>query len=98
MMPIPSGVKVHLALGVTDMRKGMDGLAMLAQIPPRSTRIVLFKWSKRPDELRDRIERAIGPLKIKRAIATCYHKLTNSILGMPNLAIVRMWLKSVHTV
>ena len=31
MMIIPAGVKVHLALGVTDMRKGMDGLAMLAQ-------------------------------------------------------------------
>jgi len=31
MMLIPSGVKVHLALGVTDMRKGMDGLAVLTQ-------------------------------------------------------------------
>ena len=31
MMILPAGVKVHLALGVTDMRKGMDGLATLAQ-------------------------------------------------------------------
>jgi transposase len=31
MMLAPSGMKVHLALGVTDMRKGMDGLAMLVQ-------------------------------------------------------------------
>ena len=31
MILTPSGVKVHLALGVTDMRKGMDGLAMLVQ-------------------------------------------------------------------
>lgn len=31
MMLIPSGVKVHLAAGVTDMRKGLDGLAMLVQ-------------------------------------------------------------------
>ena len=31
MMLLPAGVKVHLALGVTDMRKGMDGLAMLVQ-------------------------------------------------------------------
>ena len=31
MMPTPSGMKVHLALGYTDMRKGMDGLAMLVQ-------------------------------------------------------------------
>ncbi len=31
MMIIPAGVKVHLALGHTDMRKGLDGLAMLVQ-------------------------------------------------------------------
>lgn len=31
MMIVPAGVKVHLALGYTDMRKGMDGLATLAQ-------------------------------------------------------------------
>ena len=31
MMMLPSGVKVHIAAGVTDMRKGMDGLAMLVQ-------------------------------------------------------------------
>ena len=31
MMIVPSNVTVHLALGVTDMRKGIDGLATLAQ-------------------------------------------------------------------
>ena len=31
MMIVPAGVRVHLALGVTDMRKGMDGLAALVQ-------------------------------------------------------------------
>ena len=31
MMIVPAGVKVHLALGYTDMGKGMDGLAMLVQ-------------------------------------------------------------------
>jgi transposase len=31
MMIIPSGVKVHVALGHTDMRKGLDGLAMVVQ-------------------------------------------------------------------
>ncbi|MFD9992156.1 IS66 family insertion sequence element accessory protein TnpB [Mesorhizobium sp. NPDC059024] len=30
-MIVPAGVKVHLALGYTDMRKGLDGLAMLVQ-------------------------------------------------------------------
>jgi transposase len=28
---LPPGVKVHLALGYVDMRKGIDGLAMLVQ-------------------------------------------------------------------
>ena len=31
MTVVPVGVKVHLALGYTDMRKGMDGLAALVQ-------------------------------------------------------------------
>jgi transposase len=31
MTLLPQGVKVHLALGYTDMRKGIDGLAMLVQ-------------------------------------------------------------------
>jgi transposase len=28
---LPAGVKVHLAFGYIDMRKGIDGLAMLVQ-------------------------------------------------------------------
>jgi transposase len=28
---LPANTKVHLAFGVTDMRKGIDGLAMLVQ-------------------------------------------------------------------
>ncbi len=31
MIPVPSSVKVWLAVGRTDMRKGMDGLALLVQ-------------------------------------------------------------------
>ena len=31
MMTIRPGVRVHIALGVTDLRKGLDGLAMLVQ-------------------------------------------------------------------
>jgi transposase len=31
MTLLPPGVKVHLALGYIDMRKGIDGLAMLVQ-------------------------------------------------------------------
>ncbi|WP_428540710.1 IS66 family insertion sequence element accessory protein TnpB [Rhodopila sp.] len=32
MIVLPSGARVWLACGYTDMRKGMDGLAMLAQL------------------------------------------------------------------
>jgi transposase len=31
MIPVPAGVRVWLAAGHTDMRKGFDGLAMLVQ-------------------------------------------------------------------
>jgi len=31
MTLLPRGLKVHLAVGYTDMRKGIDGLAMLVQ-------------------------------------------------------------------
>ncbi len=31
MMLVPTCVRVHIALGVTDVRKGLDGLAMLVQ-------------------------------------------------------------------
>jgi hypothetical protein len=31
MIPVPSGIRVWLASGYTDMRKGFDGLAMLVQ-------------------------------------------------------------------
>ena len=31
MIVVPAGVKVHLALGHTDMRKGLDGLATMIQ-------------------------------------------------------------------
>ncbi|QET91591.1 MULTISPECIES: IS66 family insertion sequence element accessory protein TnpB [Roseomonas] len=31
MITVPAGVRIHLALGFTDMRKGMDGLSLLVQ-------------------------------------------------------------------
>ena len=42
MIPVPSGVRVWLAVGRTDMRKGMNGLALqvqeaLAAIPTPAT-------------------------------------------------------------
>src|SRR3954465_3932836 len=35
MIPVPTGVRVWLATGHTDMRKGFDGLALLVQEQPR---------------------------------------------------------------
>ena len=47
MMLVPAGVKVHVALGFTDMRKGLDGLAMLVQrvleIDPFSGHMFVFR-------------------------------------------------------
>lgn len=31
MMLVPAGIKVHMAVGYTDMRKGIDGLAVLVE-------------------------------------------------------------------
>jgi len=31
MIPMPAGTRIWVACGTTDMRKGFDGLAMLAQ-------------------------------------------------------------------
>lgn len=31
MITVPAGVRIYLACGVTDMRKGFDGLSILAQ-------------------------------------------------------------------
>src|SRR3954464_11164128 len=50
MLIVHAGVKVHLALGYTDMRKGMDGLAMLVQEPlkkdPFSGHLFAFRGKK----------------------------------------------------
>jgi len=38
MIPVPSGSRVWIATGHTDMRRGMQGLALQVQgIPPPST-------------------------------------------------------------
>jgi len=49
MTLLPRGVKVHLAFGFIDMRKGIDGLAMLVQgvlrQDPFSGHLFLFRGS-----------------------------------------------------
>ncbi|WP_442920989.1 IS66 family insertion sequence element accessory protein TnpB [Mesorhizobium sp. Cs1299R1N3] len=50
MMIVPAGVKVHLALGYTDMRKDLDGLAMLVQqtlkLDPFSGHLFAFRGKR----------------------------------------------------
>jgi transposase len=50
MTLLPPGVKVHLAFGYTDMRKGMDGLALLVQevlrADPFSGHLFVFRGRK----------------------------------------------------
>ncbi len=47
MIPVPSGVRVWLATGHTDMRKGFNGLALLVQetlrLDPHSGHLFVFR-------------------------------------------------------
>lgn len=47
MIPVPAGVRVWLAAGCTDMRKGFDGLALLVQETlrhdPHSGHVFVFR-------------------------------------------------------
>jgi transposase len=53
MIPMPAGTRIWVACGATDMRKGVDGLAMLAQDvvkqSPYSGHIFVFR-GKRADQ------------------------------------------------
>jgi transposase len=53
-------------------------------------------YNKRLYRQRNCIERALGHLKINRAIATRYDQLADSFLGMLYLATARYWIKFVH--
>lgn len=46
MIPVPSGVRVWLAVGHTDMRRGMNGL-------PASRIDELLPWNWKPTALKD---------------------------------------------
>jgi len=56
---LPPGVKVHLALGYVDMRKGIDGLAMLVQgllrQDPFTGHLFVFRGRTRANPHQDRI-------------------------------------------
>ena len=50
MITVPAGVRIHLALGATDMRKGFDGLALLVQevlhADPFSGHLFIFRGKR----------------------------------------------------
>lgn len=57
-----------------------------ALLPGRSDRRVKIEHGRTHYKQRNRIERMFGHLKINRAIATRYHQLPGSFLGMLHLA------------
>ena len=50
MIPVPSNTRVWLAAGITDMRKGFNGLSVLAQdvleLDPFSGHLFVFRGRK----------------------------------------------------
>ena len=50
MITVPAGVRIDLALGATDMRKGFDGLALLVQevlrADPFSGHLFIFRGKR----------------------------------------------------
>lgn len=47
--------------------------------------------------LRNRMERLVNKLKQFRAVATRYDKTAESFLAFVHLAVVKVWLRFVHT-
>ena len=51
MIPLPTGVRVWLATGHTDMRKGFAGLSLqvreILRRDPLSGQLFLFSWTQR---------------------------------------------------
>jgi transposase len=75
MMLVPAGIKVHMAVGYTDLRKGPDGLAVLVEQvlekDPFSGHMFVFRgkradmikvlfWDDSVEKLRKRISLAIS--------------------------------------
>ena len=50
MISVPAGVRAHLAMGPTDMRKGFDGLSLLVQetlrLDPFSGHLFVFRGKR----------------------------------------------------
>ncbi len=70
MITVPAGVRIHLALGTTDMRKGFDGLSLLVQevlrTDPFSGHLFVFR-GKRSNHTPFSIPIALGRSRVPLA-------------------------------
>ena len=66
-----------------------------AVIPGRSNRRMMIEHDRELYKQRNHIERLFGRLKINRAVATRYDRLTESFLSMVQIAAARYRLKFV---
>jgi hypothetical protein len=48
MIPVPSGVRVWLAVGRTDMRRGMNGLELWPKLGDGSVRMAAYRGGWKP--------------------------------------------------
>ena len=70
MIPVPAGGRVFLAAGVTDMRKGFNGLSMLVQDhlrrDPFSGQAFVFR-GRRGDLIKNIVVGRPGPVPVRQA-------------------------------
>ena len=92
----PGALVADKAYDSDAIRDDLTQRGIRAVIPPRSNRTNTICYNKRLYRQRNCIERALGHLKINRAIATRYDQLADSFLGMLYLATARYWIKFVH--
>src|SRR5262245_55327251 len=92
----PGALVADKAYDSDAIRDDLTQRGIRAVIPPRSNRTNTICYNKRLYRQRNCIERALGHLKISRAIATRYDQLADIFLGMLYLATARYWIKFVH--
>jgi transposase len=78
----PDALLADKAYDTDAIRADLKQRGIKPVIPPKSSRKVAIRYSKRLYRQRNCIERVLGHLKINRAIATRYDQLADSFLGM----------------
>jgi transposase len=77
MIPVPSGVRVWLAVGRTDMRKGMNGLALQVQealrFDPHAGDLYIFRGA-RGDLVKILWHDGLGMYRLRRCHGPLYAK------------------------